>query len=72
MEQVGYDTYCKLLDEVIRETQGIEVEQEQDIQIDLSISSYIPDSFIQNSSQKIEIYQKIQIRRKHRPKHMKQ
>ena len=59
MEQVGYDTYCKLLDEVMKETQGIEVKEEQDVQIDLNISSYIPDSFIENSSQKIEIYQNI-------------
>ena len=59
MEQVGYDTYCKLLDEVIKEMQGIEVQVEQDVQIDLSISSYIPDNFIENSSQKIEIYQNI-------------
>ncbi len=59
MEQVGYDTYCKLLDEVIKNMQGIEVREEQDVQIDLSVSSYIPDSFIENSSQKIEIYQNI-------------
>lgn len=59
MEQVGYDTYCKLLDEVIKETQGIEVVEEQDVQIDLAVSSYIPDNFIENSSQKIEIYQNI-------------
>lgn len=59
MEQVGYDTYCKLLDEVIKNMQGIEVREEQDVQIDLSVSSYIPDSFIDNSSQKIEIYQNI-------------
>ena len=59
MEQVGYDTYCKLLDEVIKNMQGIEVRDEEDVQIDLSISSYIPDSFIENSSQKIEIYQNI-------------
>lgn len=59
MEQVGYDTYCKLLDEVIKEMQGIEVVEEQDVQIDLAVSSYIPDNFIENSSQKIEIYQNI-------------
>ena len=59
MEQVGYDTYCKLLDEVIKEIQGIETVPEQDIQIDLNISSYIPDEYIENSSQKIEIYQDI-------------
>lgn len=59
MEQVGYDTYCKLLDEVIKEMQGIEVVEEKDVQIDLAISSYIPDEFIENSTQKIEIYQNI-------------
>ena len=59
MEQVGYDTYCKLLDEVIKDMQGIEVQTEQDVQIDLNISSYIPDDFIENSSQKIEVYQNI-------------
>ena len=60
MEQVGYDTYCKLLDEVIKEEQGIEQTVEvQDIQIDLNVSSYIPDEYIENSSQKIEIYQDI-------------
>lgn len=59
MEQVGYDTYCKLLDEVMKEMQGIEVQEEQDVQIDLSFSSYIPEDYIENSSQKIEIYQDI-------------
>lgn len=60
MEQVGYDTYCKLLDEVMKEMQGIEVHKEQEIQIDLPFfSSYIPEEYIENSSQKIEIYQDI-------------
>ena len=59
MEQVGYDTYCKLLDEVVKEMQGIEVEKEQDIQIDMNVSSFIPDEYIENSSQKIEVYQDI-------------
>ncbi|MGN1299675.1 MAG: transcription-repair coupling factor [Candidatus Scatovivens sp.] len=59
MEQVGYDTYCKLLDEVVKELKGEEIEEEIDVQIDLDISSYIPDSFISDSNQKIEIYQEI-------------
>ena len=63
IEQVGYDTYCKLLDDVMKEMQGTEVQEEQDIQIDLAVSSYIPDSFIESSSQKIEIYQNIALSR---------
>ena len=63
MDQVGYDTYCKLLDEVIKEIQGVEVKEEIDVQIDLNISSFIPDEYIENSSQKIEIYQNIALAR---------
>ena len=59
LEEVGYDTYCRLLDEVLKEEQGIEVEEELDVQIDLNVTSYIPDSYIQDSNQKIEIYQDI-------------
>ena len=59
MEQVGYDTYCKLLDEVVKEMQGIKVKEEKDIQIDMNVSSFIPDEYIENSSLKIEIYQDI-------------
>ena len=59
MEQVGYDMYCKLLDEVVKEMKGIEVEEEKDIQIDINVSSFIPDDFIESSSQKIEVYQNI-------------
>lgn len=61
MEQVGYDTYCNLLDQVVKSMQGIEVKEEKDIQIDLNVSSYIPDEYIENTAQKIEIYQNIAI-----------
>ena len=61
MEQVGYDTYCHLLDEVVKEMKGIEIEPEKDLQIDLNVTSYIPDEYIPNSEQKIEIYQDISL-----------
>lgn len=59
LEQVGYDTYCNLLDEVVKEMKGIEIKPEQDIQIDLDVTSYIPDEYIEDANQKIEIYQDI-------------
>lgn len=59
LEEVGYDTYCYLLDEVVKELKGIEIEPEVDIQIDLDVTSYIPDEYISDSNQKIEIYQDI-------------
>ena len=59
LEQVGYDTYCNLLDEVVREIQGEKVVPEIEVQIDLDVTSYIPDEYISDSSQKIEMYQDI-------------
>ena len=59
LEQVGYDTYCNLLNEVVKEMKGEEVEEDIDVQIDLNVTSYIPDEYISDSAQKIEIYQNI-------------
>ena len=61
LEQVGYDTYCNLLDEVIKEMQGETVKPEIDVQIDLDATCYIPDEYISDSSQKIEMYQDISL-----------
>ena len=59
MEQIGYEMYCELLNQVVKELKGEEIIEEIDVQIDLDVTSYIPDEFIENSSQKIEIYQNI-------------
>ncbi len=59
MEQVGYDMYKRLLDEVVKEEKGEKIEEDIEITIDLNISSYIPESFISDQGQKIEIYQDI-------------
>ena len=59
IEQIGYDMYSKLLNEVVKEEKGEKVVEEVEVQIDIGISSFIPDTYIENSSQKIEIYQDI-------------
>ena len=59
MDQIGYDMYCELLDQVVKEIKGEKVVEEIDVQIDLDVTSYIPDEYIENASQKIEIYQNI-------------
>ena len=71
MEQVGYDMYCRLLDEVMKEMQSekagksIETQntENEDIQIDLNVSSYIPEEYIESSNIKIEVYQNIALSR---------
>ncbi len=59
IEQIGYDMYNKLLEEVIKETKGEIIKEEEEITIDINISSFIPESYIEDASQKIEIYQDI-------------
>ena len=59
LEEVGYDTYCRILDEVLKEEQGLKVDEDISCQIDLNVTIFIPDSFISDQNQKIEIYQDI-------------
>ena len=59
MDAVGYDMYCKLLKESVDEAQGIKVEEEQDVSIDISIDAYLPESYIRNHNQRIDVYKKI-------------
>ena len=54
MEAVGYEMYCKLLDESVKELQGEEVEKPIEIQIDLKVSAYISNEY-----QKLDIYKRI-------------
>ena len=61
LEQVGYDTYCYLLDEVVKEVKGEDINSLEEIavQIDLNVSSFIPETYISDHNQKIEVYQNI-------------
>lgn len=59
IDEVGYDTYCKILDEVVKEQKGEKVEEETEITIDINVSSFIPDTYIENTDQKMESYRNI-------------
>ena len=59
MEAVGYDLYCKMLNEAVKQETG---EMDEDIfntTIDLNVDAYIPDSYISNEFQKLDIYKRI-------------
>ncbi len=60
MESVGYEMYCKLLDEAIRELKGEPVLQDDvEVTIDINVDAYIDREYIDNESEKIEMYKKI-------------
>ncbi|MCX7922230.1 MAG: transcription-repair coupling factor [Clostridia bacterium] len=60
IEAVGYDMYCKLLDEAVRELKGEDFTQDdEEISIDINVNAYIDDEYINSEEQKIEMYKKI-------------
>lgn len=59
MDSVGYDMYCKLLKESVDEAQGKKVREELPVTIDLDIDAYLPEEYIKNHNQRIDLYKKI-------------
>lgn len=60
MESVGYDMYCRLLDEAVSELKGEPMKKEEsELAIDINVSAYIDDAYISVESKKIEMYKKI-------------
>lgn len=59
LEKIGYDMYTKLLQEAISEEKGEVIEDELTTQVDISIDTYIPNSYIAEQKYKMDIYQEI-------------
>lgn len=59
MAAVGYDLYCKLLNEAVSSLKGETVLDEFETKIDLNIDAFIPPSYIRNESQKLNTYKRI-------------
>ncbi|GKX68723.1 transcription-repair coupling factor [Inconstantimicrobium mannanitabidum] len=59
MSAIGYDLYCRMLEDTIRLVKG-EIDSEPiETSIELKIDAYIPSEFIEDEIQKITIYKKI-------------
>ena len=59
MEAVGYDMYCKMLNEAVQSLKGIRVEEDFATLIDLDVDAFIPPTYIVNEVQKLDIYKRI-------------
>ena len=59
MEAVGYDLYLRLLSEAVSEQQGKPVQRAAECTVDLQIAAHIPEDYISNTAQRIDIYKKI-------------
>ncbi|MCI8597366.1 MAG: transcription-repair coupling factor [Lachnospiraceae bacterium] len=60
MQAVGYDLYCKMLNEAVKKQKGISVsEDEFETLVDMELDAFIPDTYIRNESQKLDIYKRM-------------
>lgn len=60
MEAVGYDLYCKMLNEAVRKLKGEETEKEDfETSIDLQVDAFIPATYIRSEFQKLDMYKRI-------------
>lgn len=60
MEAVGYDLYCKLLNQAVQAARGRWPEEDDfESAVECDIDAYIPASYIKNEYQKLDIYKRI-------------
>jgi transcription-repair coupling factor (superfamily II helicase) len=60
MEAVGYDLYCKMLNEAVKNLKGISTAPSDfTTTVDMDVDAYIPASYIVNEVQKLDIYKRI-------------
>ena len=59
MAAVGYDLYCKMLGEAVRQLKGEETEESFNTAVELDVDAYIPPSYIMNEYQKLDIYKRV-------------
>ena len=60
MEAVGYDLYCKLLNEAVKTLKGIKkTDEDFNTYVDMDVDAFIPASYIVNEVQKLDIYKRI-------------
>ncbi|MCR5004816.1 MAG: transcription-repair coupling factor [Clostridiales bacterium] len=59
MGAVGYDLYCKLLEQAMADVRGEVPEETFETTVTISLDAFIPSTYIANESQKLEVYKKI-------------
>ncbi len=59
MVNVGFDTYCQLLEETVQELQGQAVEKSEPTIVDINVTAFIPDEWVGSAEQKMIEYKRL-------------
>jgi len=61
ISSIGFDMYCKLMDETIKEINGQKIDVAFEPEVDLMIKGFIPKNYIPDLNQRLEIYRRVQL-----------
>ena len=56
---VGYDMYCKLMEETLNEVQGRPAARELETRVDLRVDAFLPSDYVTEEKQRMEMYKRI-------------
>lgn len=59
LSTVGYDMYCKLVEQAVDEAQGKEITPELDTRVELAVDAYLPEKYVPDEKLRIEMYKRI-------------
>lgn len=59
MAAVGYDLYCRMLEDMVKIIKGEIKNEPVETTVEIKLDAYIPEAYISDESQKIEVYKKI-------------
>ncbi len=59
MINVGFDAYCELLEEAVRELQGEKIDKTTPTIVDINVTAYIPDEWVGSAEQKMIEYKRL-------------
>jgi transcription-repair coupling factor (superfamily II helicase) len=57
--EVGFDLYCKLLEEAVKEIKGEPVEARAETRIETDLSALIPDTYVEEAKQRVIFYKRL-------------
>jgi len=62
---VGFDAYCRILQQSVAELQGRPIEEEKELRIDLPVRAFVPPGWVAQESLRLELYRRISLAADH-------
>lgn len=59
VQKIGYELYCKMLNEAISELKGNAMVEDRDVLMKVGIDAYIPEFYVDNTANRMTIYKNI-------------